>query len=66
MWGKFSNAFSNIFKKQLHNKNTDIILEDKEGIRGKLKNLPLYLKQWGPLPYGSLHFYCSFTSCISG
>lgn len=41
MWGKFSNAFSNIFKKQLHNKNTDIILEeDKEGIRGKLKNLP--------------------------
>ncbi|KEJ01726.1 ABC transporter permease [Clostridium botulinum] len=58
MWGKFSNAFSNIFKKQLHNKNTDIILEeDKEGIRGKLKRSTPIFKTVGPVALWLITFF---------
>ncbi len=57
MWGKFSSAFSNIFKKQLHNKNTDIILEDKEGIRGKLKKSTPIFKTVGPVALWLITFF---------
>ncbi len=67
MWGKFSNAFSNIFKKQLHNKNTYIILENKEGIKGKVKKSTPIFKTVGPVALWLITFFCcSLTSCISG
>ena len=58
MWGKFSNAFSNIFKKQLHDKNKDINLrEGKEGIKFKLKKSSPIFKTVGPVALWLITFF---------